>query len=55
LAATQQDLPGAPPKPREGTKQAQVLEMLRRTEGATVGQIVEAMSRAPHAVRGFFA
>jgi hypothetical protein len=29
--------------------------MLRRTEGATVAQIAEAMSSAPHTVRGFFA
>ncbi len=45
----------APRKPREGTKQAQVLAMLRRPEGATVAQIAEAMTWAPHAVRGFFA
>ena len=31
--------PGAPRKPREGTKQEQVLAMLRRPEGATVAQI----------------
>jgi hypothetical protein len=34
--------PGAPRKPREGTKQEQVLAMLRRPEGATVAQIAEA-------------
>ena len=45
----------APRKPREGTKQAQVLTMLRRPEGATVAQIAEAMTWAPHTVRGFFA
>lgn len=32
----------APRKPREGTKQEQVLAMLRRPEGATVAQIAEA-------------
>ena len=32
-----------------------MLEMRRRTEGATVAQIAEAMSWAPHTVRGFFA
>ena len=42
-------------KPRENTNQALVLTMLRRPEGATVGQIAEAMGWAPHTVRGFFA
>ncbi|MBX6741923.1 MAG: DUF3489 domain-containing protein [Acetobacteraceae bacterium] len=47
--------PGAPRKPREGTKQETVLAMLRRPEGATVAQIAEATGWAPHTVRGFFA
>jgi len=47
--------PAAPRKPREGTKQQQVLAMLRRPEGATVAQIAEATGWAPHTVRGFFA
>ncbi|MDW8399634.1 MAG: DUF3489 domain-containing protein [Acetobacteraceae bacterium] len=47
--------PGAPRRPREGTKQEQVLAMLRRPEGATVAQIAEATGWAPHTVRGFFA
>ncbi|MGG5890194.1 DUF3489 domain-containing protein [Falsiroseomonas sp. HC035] len=42
-------------RPREGTKQAAVLALLRRPEGATVAQVVEATGRAPHTVRGFFA
>jgi hypothetical protein len=46
---------GATRAPRENTKQAQVLAMLRRPEGATVAQIAEAMAWAPHTVRGFFA
>jgi hypothetical protein len=41
--------------PRENTKQARVLAMLRRPEGATVAQIAGAMAWAPHTVRGFFA
>src|SRR4051812_38952384 len=45
----------APRKPREGTKQQQVLAMLRRPEGATVAQIAETTSWQPHTVRGFFA
>jgi len=47
--------PGTPRKPREGTKQEQVLAMLRRSEGATVAQIAEATGWAQHTVRGFFA
>jgi hypothetical protein len=47
--------PAAPRKPRAGTKQEQVLAMLRRPEGATVAQIAEATGWAPHTVRGFFA
>ena len=47
--------PGAPRKPREGTKQEQVLAILRRPEGATVAQIAEATGWAQHTVRGFFA
>jgi hypothetical protein len=46
---------GTPGKPREGTKQAAVLALLRRPEGATVAQVVEATGWAPHTVRGFFA
>ena len=47
--------PGGPRKPREGTKQEQVLALLRRPEGATVAQIAAATGWAPHTVRGFFA
>ncbi len=47
--------PGAPRKPREGTKQEQVLAMLRREEGATIAQICEATGWQQHTVRGFFA
>ena len=42
-------------KTREGTKQALVIEMLRRPEGATIGEIVDATSWASHSVRGFMA
>ena len=33
---------GAPRKTREGTKQEQLIAMLRRKQGATIAQIVEA-------------
>ena len=42
-------------KPRKGTKQQQVLAMLRRPEGATVAQIAEATGWQAHTVPGFFA
>jgi hypothetical protein len=47
--------PGAPRKPREGTKQEAVLTLLRREEGATIAQICEATGWQGHTVRGFFA
>ena len=46
---------GATRTPRTGTKQAKVIEMLRRPEGATVAQIAEATGWQTHTVRGFFA
>ena len=45
----------APRKPREGTKQEAVLTLLRRTEGATITQIMESTNWASHTVRGFLA
>jgi len=47
--------PGVPRKPREGTKQEQVLALLRREEGATIARICEATGWQQHTVRGFFA
>jgi hypothetical protein len=41
-------------KPRESTKQAQVLAMLHRPEGATVAQITHAMAWQPHTIHAFF-
>ena len=45
----------APRKSRDGTKQARLIAMLRRHEGATIAQIVEATGWQPHTVRGAFA
>jgi len=42
-------------KIREGTKQALVIEMLRRPEGATIAEIVEATGWQSHTVRGAMA
>jgi hypothetical protein len=44
-----------PRRPRQGTKQQQVLVLLRRSEGVTVAQIAEATGWQPHTVRGFLA
>ena len=41
--------------PRQGTKQEAVLALLRRPEGATIANVVEATGWAQHTVRGFLA
>ncbi len=43
------------PRTRDNTKQAQVIAMLKRSEGATIQQICEATGWKPHTVRGTFA
>ncbi|QLS00499.1 DUF3489 domain-containing protein [Enterobacter roggenkampii] len=45
----------AAPRTRDNTKQAQIIAMLKRPEGATISQIVEATGWQPHTVRGTFA
>lgn len=45
----------AAPRIRENTKQAQIIAMLQRPEGATISQIVEATGWQSHTVRGTFA
>ncbi len=42
-------------KTRENSKQAQVIALLKRPEGATITQICEASGWQPHPVRGAFA
>ena len=41
--------------PREGSKTAQVVAMLQRKNGATITEIMDAMSWQRHTVRGFMA
>ena len=45
----------ATPRTRDNSKQAQVITMLKRPEGATIAQICEATGWQAHTVRGTFA
>lgn len=51
----QQVIQKNPPRQRDNSKQARVIEMLRRPEGATIHEIMEETRWASHTVRGFFA
>jgi hypothetical protein len=42
----------APRRKREGTKQATLIDMLRRKQGATIAQIAEATGWRNHTIRG---
>jgi hypothetical protein len=56
--AKSQTMPSPAPrevKPREGTKQAMMIEMLRRPEGASIGEIAVATGWLPHTIRGAIA
>jgi hypothetical protein len=56
--ASSQPAPTAAPrerKTREGTKQALVIEMLRRPEGATIAEIAEVSGWLSHTIRGMIA
>jgi hypothetical protein len=44
--------PGEKATPRAGTKQAQMIELLKRPEGATVEQIAAATGWQHHTIRG---
>ncbi|QNT25626.1 DUF3489 domain-containing protein [Ralstonia solanacearum] len=54
-AAAEPDAPRKAPRTRENSKQAQVIAMLRRPEGATISEICKATGWQAHTVRGMFA
>lgn len=54
-AVTAAEAPGVKPRTRDNSKQANVVRMLQRPEGATIGQICAATGWQAHTVRGTFA
>ena len=54
-AVTAAEARWAKPRTRENSKQAEVVRMLQRPEGATINQICTATGWQPHTVRGTFA
>ena len=46
---------GAAPRPRTGSKQAKLIEMLKRPDGATIPEVVDALQWQAHTVRGAIA
>jgi hypothetical protein len=52
-AAKQATAKDATPVAREGSKKAIVIDLLKRPEGATLNQIMEATAWQAHSVRGF--
>lgn len=54
-AVTTAEATWARPRTRDNSKQAEVIRMLQRPEGATIGQICTATGWQAHTVRGTFA
>jgi hypothetical protein len=53
--AVQGDVGGTEPAIRAGTKQARVIDLLRRPEGATIGELAKATGWQHHSIRGIIA
>ena len=53
--ATEAEPAPKPRTPREGTKQAKLIAMLRAPEGATIEEIMAATNWASHTIRGAMA
>ena len=53
--AKKQEKAKAPRKPRSDTKQARLIEMLKRAKGATIDEIVDELEWQAHTVRGAIA
>ena len=49
------DMAATEPRRREGTKQARLIEMLQRPEGASISEIVAEFGWQPHTARGAIA
>ncbi len=47
--------PQQPPKQREGTKQATLIELLKRPDGVSLAEMVQASGWLQHTVRGAMA
>jgi ribosomal protein S25 len=54
-AAKKREKSKTPRAPRSDTKQARLIEMLKRAKGATIDEIVKEMDWQPHPVRGAIA
>jgi hypothetical protein len=54
-AELEAEAPAVQSTPREGSKQAAMIAMLRRPEGATIAEIADATGWQPHTVRGAIA
>ena len=55
VTAAETEWAKAKPRTRENSKQAEILRMLQRAEGATIAQICETTGWQAHTVRGTFA